>query len=124
MFKNKKEVFDLLYDHLAPGGQLVLCKTVIKNEKLAEEKKDLIPDLDKMIHLDSLKPLLENAGFKDITFDFSNEKMRFELDLERPRQGMVKEHVQIGPERFMDPKLNFEDIDDVLGRVTIIATRD
>ena len=93
LFKNKKEVFDLLYDHLTPGGQLILCKTVIKNEKLAEEKKDSIPDLDQMIHLDSLEPLLKNAGFRDITFDFSNDKMRFEVDLERPGQGMVKEQV-------------------------------
>lgn len=49
--------------------------------------------------------------------------MRFELDVERPGQGIIKEHVQIGPERFMDPKLKFDDIDDVLARVTITASK-
>merc|ERR1711991_368009 len=93
LFKNKQEVFDLLYDHLAPGGQLVLCKTVIKNEVLAKKKMKKIPDLDQMIHLDLLMPLLVEAGFKDIGFDFSNSKMRFEVDVERPGQGVVKEHV-------------------------------
>ena len=46
-----------------------------------------------MIHLDLLMPLLVEAGFKDIGFDFSNSKMRFEVDVERPGQGIVKEHV-------------------------------
>jgi|TARA_B110000285_G_C15073200_1_gene589186 hypothetical protein len=76
-----------------------------------------------MIHLDRLTPLLENAGFKDIKIDFSNPKMKFEVDVEKPGLGIVKELVQIGPERFMDPKLNFNDIDDVLARVTITASK-
>ena len=69
-------MFDLVYKTLAPGGKLVLCKTVIKNEALAKESK--IEGINDLIHLDLLKPLLENAGFKNVIVDMGNSKMIYE----------------------------------------------
>lgn len=115
-------MFDLLYNTLAPEGKLVLCKTVIKNEKLAEESN--IPCIEKLIHLDSLKPLLEKAGFKNVIIDMSSSKMKFEVKYDKPGQEEQEVScIQIGPEEFTNPDLKFDNVNDVLARVTIIADK-
>jgi len=115
-------MFDLVYKTLAPGGKLVLCKTVIKNEALAKESN--IEGLDKLIHLDLLKPLLEKAGFKNVIIDMSSSKMSYEVEADIPGlEGKQKKTVQLGPEKFTDPELGFKNVNDILARVTIMADK-
>jgi len=122
LFEGKKDMFGLLYETLAPEGRLVLCKTVLKSESLAEDLE--IPGLEKLIHLDSLKPLLEGAGFKNVVIDMSSSKMKFDVEYDRPgREGKTRSTVQLGPEAFTNPDLGFTSVNDVLARVTIMADK-
>lgn len=114
-------MFDLVYKTLAPGGKLVLCKTVIKNEALAKESN--IEGLDELIHLDLLKPLLEEAGFKNVIVDMSSSKMIYEVEADIPGEGKQTTEVQLGPEKFTDPELGFANVNDILARVTIMADK-
>jgi len=134
LLPSKKSGFRNAFKVLKSGGRIAICTTVLKEQLEGDVEWPLC--MQTFAKIEDLRPMLENLGFVDIEFDFSDSLMEVEVEVEMDDEGKIenedveneedgegryKVHNEEGREQFRH--LENVNMNDLCARVVIKAKK-
>lgn len=134
LLPSKKSGFRNAFKVLKSGGRIAICTTVLKEQLEGDVEWPLC--MQTFAKIEELRPMLEELGFVDIEFDFSDSLMEVEVEveidddgkiknedgeIEEDEEGRYKVHNEEGREQFRH--LENVNMNDLCARVVIKAKK-